>query len=80
MPHHEDHNYVDQLLSTDSQIHRATVVSSNAETGEIVVRAPNVTGADSTIDISLAGRKAEWARSSTHGEYKFRDDGTYYWM
>ena len=57
MPHHEQSEHVEQLLSTDSQIHRATVVSSNRETGEIIVRAPNVTGSESTINISMAGRK-----------------------
>ena len=72
MPHHEQSEHVEQLLSTDSQIHRATVVSSNRETGEIIVRAPNVTGSESTINISMAGRKP--VDRGWYGYYN--DDGT----
>ena len=72
MPHHEQSEHVEQLLSTDSQIHRATVVSSNRETGEIIVRAPNVTGSESTINISMAGRKP--VDKGSYGRYY--DDGT----
>lgn len=45
-------------MSTFNPVYRATVVYSNASTGQITVRIPSLAGADSTFDISYIGRAA----------------------
>ena len=42
----------------NAPVFRATVVSSSTVTGEIKVRIPTVTGAESTVPVSTIGRKA----------------------